>query len=354
MAVNEATAFTSLIRDRVAVDCVGLLLRATPLAALVSLFNAAVVLYVLWDALPKAALLGWFAALALAFVVRASLMIAFNRWRPNSAGIGRWERRVIAVMGIIGLCWGALGSALFPFFNPVHQVLVICTIAGMSAGALIPACPVYPAYAAYLAGSVAPLATTLLLLGGEVFTSMGFFALVYLVALLTFGYQSHRTLVESLRLKYQRDELVHQLTEAHRQAEQANRQLQWEIVERRRAEEAERQDKQRFMLHVLNSPLAVVEWDERFRVVAWNFAANRIFGYTEREALGRPLQELVIGTPDAHERMGALWKELRYRTGGDRVEQENITKDGRQILCEWYNTPLMDHEGRMVGVASLV
>lgn len=352
--LNNLKLPTNLIRDRVTVDRVGLLLRTTPLATLVSLLNAALVVYVLWSDLPQIALLAWFAALALAFALRASLMVAFDQSRPSPAIIGRWERRIVVVMGIIGLCWGALGSALFPVSNPLHQVLVICTIAGMSAGTLIPACPVYPAYAAYLAGAVAPLATTLLLLGGEVFASLGLLVLVYLAALLAFGYQSHRTLVESLWLKYQRDELVHQLTEAHRQAEQTNRQLQREIIERRRAEEAERQDKQRLMLHVLNSPLAVIEWDEHFRVVTWNPSATRIFGYSEQEALGRPLQELVIGTPEAQQQMSALWKSLVYRTGGDRVEQENIAKDGRQILCEWYNTPLMDYEGRMVGVASLV
>lgn len=352
--LNNRKLPTNLIRDRVTVDRVGLLLRTTPLATLVSLLNAALVVYVLWGDLPQSALLAWFAALALAFALRSSLMVAFDRTRPSPAGIGRWERRIVVVMGIIGLCWGALGSALFPVSNPLHQVLVICTIAGMSAGALVPACPVYPAYAAYLAGAVAPLATTLLLLGGEVFASLGLLVLVYLAALLAFGYQSHRTLVESLWLKYQCDELVHQLTEAHRQAEQTNRQLQREIIERRRAEEAERQDKQRLMLHVLNSPLAVIEWDEHFRVVTWNPSATRIFGYSEQEALGRPLQELVIGTPEAQQQMSALWKSLVYRTGGDRVEQENIAKDGRQILCEWYNTPLMDYEGRMVGVASLV
>lgn len=280
--LNNRKLPTNLIRDRVTVDRVGLLLRTTPLATLVSLLNAALVVYVLWGDLPQSALLAWFAALALAFALRSSLMVAFDRTRPSPAGIGRWERRIVVVMGIIGLCWGALGSALFPVSNPLHQVLVICTIAGMSAGALVPACPVYPAYAAYLAGAVAPLATTLLLLGGEVFASLGLLVLVYLAALLAFGYQSHRTLVESLWLKYQCDELVHQLTEAHRQAEQTNRQLQREIIERRRAEEAERQDKQRLMLHVLNSPLAVIEWDEHFRVVTWNPSATRIFGYSGR------------------------------------------------------------------------
>ena len=30
-----------------------------------------------------------------------------------------------------------------------------------------------------------------------------------------------------------------------------------------------------------------------------------------------------------------------------------MTKDGRTISCEWYNTPLVDESGRVLGVASL-
>ena len=32
----------------------------------------------------------------------------------------------------------------------------------------------------------------------------------------------------------------------------------------------------------------------------------------------------------------------------------NITKDGKQILCDWYNTPLINDDGEVVGVSSLV
>ena len=36
-----------------------------------------------------------------------------------------------------------------------------------------------------------------------------------------------------------------------------------------------------------------------------------------------------------------------------RSVNENVTKDGRIITCEWFNTPLMDPDGRLVGVISL-
>jgi len=40
--------------------------------------------------------------------------------------------------------------------------------------------------------------------------------------------------------------------------------------------------------------------------------------------------------------------------GGERSSNENTRKDGRTIFCEWYNTPLVDQEGQVIGVTSLV
>src|SRR5437762_1696343 len=39
--------------------------------------------------------------------------------------------------------------------------------------------------------------------------------------------------------------------------------------------------------------------------------------------------------------------------GGSRNTIENVTKDGRSIVCEWYNTPLIDGAGNAMGVAFL-
>ena len=49
-----------------------------------------------------------------------------------------------------------------------------------------------------------------------------------------------------------------------------------------------------------------------------------------------------------------IWGGLLLREGGERSTNENVTKDGRTILCEWYNTPLVTADGRVIGVASLV
>jgi signal transduction histidine kinase len=43
-----------------------------------------------------------------------------------------------------------------------------------------------------------------------------------------------------------------------------------------------------------------------------------------------------------------------HQQGGTRSTNENFTKEGRTIMCEWYNAPMVDQEGNTLGVASLV
>jgi len=126
-----------------------------------------------------------------------------------------------------------------------------------------------------------------------------------------------------------------------------------DITEHRRAEEEIRQSQQKLKMHIENTPLAVVEWDLDFRVAAWNPAAERIFGYTREEAIGQHAYFIV--PPEVRPAVDQVWRELLAKHGGKRGSaNDNVTKDGRIISCEWYNTPLVDDAGRALGVASLV
>ncbi len=124
-----------------------------------------------------------------------------------------------------------------------------------------------------------------------------------------------------------------------------------DMTERIGAEEALRKSERRLALHVRQTPLAVIEWDLEFRVTAWNPAAERIFGYAAAEALGRDAIGLIV--PDeAREKVIEVWHSILSHRGGTRSTNRNLTKDGKSILCEWYNTPLVDDNGQVIGVAS--
>ncbi len=125
-----------------------------------------------------------------------------------------------------------------------------------------------------------------------------------------------------------------------------------DITDRKRAEEEIHKSEQRLRVHVEHTPLAVIEWDLNFRVVAWNAAAERLFGFPRAEALGQHGSFIV--PPAFRQHVDQIWQGLLEQKGGARSTNENVTKTGRTISCEWYNTPLVDESGRAFGVASLV
>ena len=132
-----------------------------------------------------------------------------------------------------------------------------------------------------------------------------------------------------------------------------------DISDRERAEEEIRQSQQKLRIHFDHTPLGVVEWDLEFRVTDWNPAAERMFGYSRAEALGQHAHFIV---PEPfRELVDQVWLDLLHPKHGAQVpsryrfaHNDNITKGGRLISCEWYNTPLVDEAGRVLGVASLV
>jgi two-component system cell cycle sensor histidine kinase/response regulator CckA len=125
-----------------------------------------------------------------------------------------------------------------------------------------------------------------------------------------------------------------------------------DITDRKRAEEEMRRSEQKLHIHFEHTPLAVVEWDLDFRVTDWNPSAERIFGYSKQEAIRQHGSFIV---PPQHRQMvDQVWQELLRQDGGTRNTNDNLTKDGRTITCDWYNTPLVDESGRVLGVASLV
>lgn len=112
-------------------------------------------------------------------------------------------------------------------------------------------------------------------------------------------------------------------------------------------------NQKRLQLHRDQSILGVIEWDENYLVTDWNPAAKRIFGYDKKEVIGKNIINLIV--PE-HERddIIRLGKELVEGKGFKRYINDNITKKGKLRICEWYNTPLMNEEGKVVGVTSLI
>ena len=124
------------------------------------------------------------------------------------------------------------------------------------------------------------------------------------------------------------------------------------VTERCRTEDALRRSEQQFAFHVQQMPLAALEFAPDMTVTRWNPAAERIFGYSEAEAVGRSVVELIV--PEQEQpHVEQIRRGILSRTGGMRSTNFNRTRSGALILCDWYNTPLTDENGKSIGCASL-
>jgi PAS domain S-box-containing protein len=110
---------------------------------------------------------------------------------------------------------------------------------------------------------------------------------------------------------------------------------------------------QKLALHLHQTPLGAIEWNLNFEVADWNLSAERIFGYNRLEAVGQHGVDLIV-PESAKEYVRKLSITLLTNQGGISSINENVRKDGKIILCEWYNTTLIDTDGCVIGVASLV
>lgn len=101
--------------------------------------------------------------------------------------------------------------------------------------------------------------------------------------------------------------------------------------------------------HARHTPMALIVFQADRNVAAWNPAAERMFGWSRAEALGRPMAEMIV-PPHVSEHVARLFTELMQQGGGNSSLNENLTRDGRTIVCEWHNTCVRDADGALIGM----
>jgi PAS domain S-box-containing protein len=108
-----------------------------------------------------------------------------------------------------------------------------------------------------------------------------------------------------------------------------------------------RQSEERLHAVIESAPLAIVEFDLESHVIGWNPAAERIFGWTRKEMLGRSDQPHVPDSKrDESERLDAIVRAGQSFSGHETVRRR---KDGTPIDVAIAAAPVRDASGEVVG-----
>jgi PAS domain S-box-containing protein len=120
-----------------------------------------------------------------------------------------------------------------------------------------------------------------------------------------------------------------------------------DITDKKRAEEA----RFRHAAIVESSDDAIISKELDGVIVSWNGGAQRIYGYTEGEAVGKPITILVPS--DRVDEEHTIVERVRAGERIEHYETLRVTKEGRGINVSLSVAPIKDSSGRILGLCSI-
>jgi PAS domain S-box-containing protein len=121
------------------------------------------------------------------------------------------------------------------------------------------------------------------------------------------------------------------------------------------AEESLRTTLQQLNFHIENTPLAVVQFDNDLRITYWSSRAREMFGWKAEEALGRRIDQLRwFHEQDAEKVALQRIEMLASRKTSTVHTNRNYRKNGSVMICQWYNSALLDPQGGLISLQSQI
>jgi two-component system, sensor histidine kinase and response regulator len=148
-----------------------------------------------------------------------------------------------------------------------------------------------------------------------------------------------------------RESLEQRVSERTNELLTANDDLAVEVAERKRMEGALVATNSNLRELIKSSPVTIVAYDLEGIVQSWNPAAERLFGWTEQEAIGRHLPFVPPDkTDEFHDRIQRILNGEELSGEGVR----RVKKDGSPVELSISTAPLRDGQGTTIALMSVV
>jgi PAS domain S-box-containing protein len=121
-----------------------------------------------------------------------------------------------------------------------------------------------------------------------------------------------------------------------------------DITLRNQAENAQR----RLAAIIESSEDAIASKDLQGTITSWNKSAEKLFGYTAEEIIGRPVTLII--PPELHDDEALILGRIR---AGERIEHfqtVRVHKNGRRVDVSLTVSPVRDEKGKIIGAAKIV
>lgn len=280
-------------------------------------------LYIHKDAIEQTNQLIWLGIFLFTYLTRLLAVLYTKNKAFSSANPIYYLNIFRTLTTLCGLSWGTAGIFLLSH-DPNYQYFLAISIAGVCAAAASVYVVDKVTNIGFLVAIISLIVPNLLLSENDLAFAIAIVTVIFGIYSFVISQNNGRKFIENVRLRFEEEqslETISELSERHR-------------------------------LHMEHTPLAVIEWDNNLNITFWNAAAEKMFGYSSEQALGKNATLFVAESHLAliQEHLSSLIQGL----DSPHTQIESMSNNGQIIYCEWFNTVLHDAHGSINGVASLI
>lgn len=166
--------------------------------------------WLMWDVASHQHLMLWFGCAYLLHLAEIANWFSYRDATNSVVECKEWSRKFIFFGLVIGMMWG-FGCIFFFPHELLSQVLLICVMLGLAAGATTINATHPPAFYAYLLGMMLPLIFRVMVEADETHIALGFMLMLFLVVMLVSGQFLGKFILLSLRQRFENLSLANQL-----------------------------------------------------------------------------------------------------------------------------------------------
>lgn len=105
---------------------------------------------------------------------------------------------------------------------------------------------------------------------------------------------------------------------------------------------------------VENANSAIIRWKSDGTIVFFNEYAQKFFGYSAQEILGKPVSILVPEVESTGANLTKLIEDIvNHPDKNTKIINENILRDGRRVWMAWTNKAVFDENGKVVEILAV-
>lgn len=315
LAVDHPTSNPKLVEEQldIAFDYIPI---STSSSYLLVLLNC----YALWAVSPSLHIGAWLLLATLISLYRL-VIYTIRKKNPGTWAVRVWRYHNDSGSALTGILWGAGVLALVPAGSPVHIIIFVVGIAGLVSGSTSSLSLSQRAFLLFTISCLVPLSIRLYAMSDFYGWLLSGLCYIYMFFMWRICRQNGERALQNIQ-----------------QASSLDRQ-------KRRLLESEKL----LDLHFMGCPLGLIEWDENFRMLRWNPAAYRIFGYSEEEIQTQKPDFFLVDRNDK-----GYFDNLHESRKSSSATIKVRKKDGSIVSCEWISTPLEDVNDKLVGYTSFI